>query len=627
MHTGYGIYRSGAGWTVSPLDLSSAFTTSSFLPPTKIAPGTYGDLLMSDTLNAHYVTMSGDVTISPTGVTTVGHVEVGILNTGQSIPGGADNLLWTDGGGVAGWHTTDPFSDVVATGSPRDFMLRVQFAAGGVFEFDVAGIMTWYSTGTYATLSGGGGGHSVEQSMLLRPSQSGVTGPTNRTGGDLVVALQTPEGTGTEASFRITRDLLGGTLGATTQFKISGDSSLGAYAAFTTASSQTGYLRFPSGTLVATARNPTNLHDIQLLATNFTGDGDILIGDGTFGNFTKIFSPNGHWMIIGSSAYMELTTAAMAVGGTVGNAWIQFDIGTTQIIHFMQTSATSSTLQVDAQTADTATHALTIKGQDAYSAAVTHLDGGDVVITPGAKHGAGANGNVVLTTGYNLLIQNAGSTPSTTGRINIDASVANTILAGHDQFNGADLPLITNSAGGVYFFGINASSNSYALFGANGNSLAFHETANGCIFNATKATFSSTPAYFDSGSNVTIGGTVADFGGGVGLLALTNRTTAPTSNPTGYLVYAEGGALLGRGSSGTITTIGPSDLFDHTEDKHCPRCSRDFGHRWENQKMGSLVICMWCLSEMMDKVLEHHPEKAAIRSVLGDATFIVRKAA
>jgi hypothetical protein len=51
-------------------------------------------------------------------------------------------------------------------------------------------------------------------------------------------------------------------------------------------------------------------------------------------------------------------------------------------------------------------------------------------------------------------------------------------------------------------------------------------------------------------------GASQSFGGGVGVVFLANRTTAPTSNPTGgAILYAEGGAIKARGSSGTVTTI------------------------------------------------------------------------
>lgn len=53
--------------------------------------------------------------------------------------------------------------------------------------------------------------------------------------------------------------------------------------------------------------------------------------------------------------------------------------------------------------------------------------------------------------------------------------------------------------------------------------------------------------------------TAGSFGGGVKVMFITNATTAPTTNPTGGgILYVEAGALKYRGSSGTVTTIGPA---------------------------------------------------------------------
>jgi hypothetical protein len=59
-----------------------------------------------------------------------------------------------------------------------------------------------------------------------------------------------------------------------------------------------------------------------------------------------------------------------------------------------------------------------------------------------------------------------------------------------------------------------------------------------------------------SGRNVSMFASTSSYGGGSGVLNLNNATTVPTSNATGGgILYAEGGALKWRGSSGTITTI------------------------------------------------------------------------
>ncbi len=61
-----------------------------------------------------------------------------------------------------------------------------------------------------------------------------------------------------------------------------------------------------------------------------------------------------------------------------------------------------------------------------------------------------------------------------------------------------------------------------------------------------------------SGDNTLIPATASP-GGGTGVIAIGNRSVAPTTNPTGGgILYVESGALKYRGSSGTVTTIAPA---------------------------------------------------------------------
>lgn len=89
-------------------------------------------------------------------------------------------------------------------------------------------------------------------------------------------------------------------------------------------------------------------------------------------------------------------------------------------------------------------------------------------------------------------------------------------------------------------------------------------------------------------------GTTTEFGSGLGVLGIANATTAPTANPSGgHVLYAQAGALKGRGSSGTVTTIAASE-------PHCPRCDADFALEWENPRYGGrLAICVKCLVEAL----------------------------
>lgn len=65
-------------------------------------------------------------------------------------------------------------------------------------------------------------------------------------------------------------------------------------------------------------------------------------------------------------------------------------------------------------------------------------------------------------------------------------------------------------------------------------------------------------SFFTNKGNVALFGG-AGLGGGAEVITIANRTTAPTSNPSGGgIMYAEAGALKWRGSSGTVTTVAPA---------------------------------------------------------------------
>lgn len=58
------------------------------------------------------------------------------------------------------------------------------------------------------------------------------------------------------------------------------------------------------------------------------------------------------------------------------------------------------------------------------------------------------------------------------------------------------------------------------------------------------------------GTNLQAGGISGTFGSGVGVVGITDATTAPTTTPTGGgVLYSQAGALKWRGSAGTVTTI------------------------------------------------------------------------
>lgn len=81
-----------------------------------------------------------------------------------------------------------------------------------------------------------------------------------------------------------------------------------------------------------------------------------------------------------------------------------------------------------------------------------------------------------------------------------------------------------------------------------------------------------------------------------GVIFLKNAASAPASNPSGgHYLFADGGALKGRGSSGTVTTIAAAE-------PHCQRCDRDFALEWQNPRYGHLAVCGWCLTDALESM-------------------------
>lgn len=117
-------------------------------------------------------------------------------------------------------------------------------------------------------------------------------------------------------------------------------------------------------------------------------------------------------------------------------------------------------------------------------------------------------------------------------------------------------------AGGVLRGRIEAASDTYnaltaavIIDGLEGT--GFDALSNANLLVVRKGTGASVSAVFTIGptGNLALFG-AGSYGGGVDVMYIKNRTTAPTSNPSGGgILYVESGALKYRGSSGTVTTI------------------------------------------------------------------------
>ncbi len=146
---------------------------------------------------------------------------------------------------------------------------------------------------------------------------------------------------------------------------------------------------------------------------------------------------------------------------------------------------------------------------------------------------AGAENNVE--SGLSLNFLTTSETVSTNGRLNF-INDASQVWVGY-HYSGSDYPLISGDGSGDVVFGTTGSSLETTLKGGAvvistnfGNSLELY--SGGAIasgFSAWKQ--ESSPTFFDSASNVTIGGTTPDFGGMAGGMSFAPVSTASTAAP------------------------------------------------------------------------------------------------
>ena len=203
-------------------------------------------------------------------------------------------------------------------------------------------------------------------------------------------------------------------------------------------------------------------------------------------------------------------------GGTVVGSYID-----TSGAFVMSSATVSGTLNVSAGGQ--------ILGGSAYALLGTLDVLGTVTLFGATQFSGGVSGNVAFDT--NTLFVDA-----TNNRVGI----------------GTTSPILTLDVNGVVTFG-------------SGNGFIRHDDAGFLHFQGGSAgtSFSNNGNTTKlltilDGGNVGIG-TASQFGGGVGVIGIKDAGTAPTTNPTGGgVLYAQGGALKWRGSSGTVTTIAPA---------------------------------------------------------------------
>lgn len=131
-----------------------------------------------------------------------------------------------------------------------------------------------------------------------------------------------------------------------------------------------------------------------------------------------------------------------------------------------------------------------------------------------------------------------------------DGTVGIRVAQAHTPTGALEVSQADDATVGLAMTANSSSAQQMVLLKDSGGASRFEITAAGNSVHRATAFFTG---------SVQIGSASSDLGGGTGVISIKNRGTAPTTNPTGGgILYTENGALMFRGSSGTVTTVAPA---------------------------------------------------------------------
>jgi hypothetical protein len=263
---------------------------------------------------------------------------------------------------------------------------------------------------------------------------------------------------------------------------------------FGTNPSTKGVINFPNNKIVLAARNAANSADVTLI------------------------------VIDGSNN--------LSLGGGTNDGYVALNASTGNLVKFQINSIDSVTVSNNTISLAQPGTAYTISQVAATSGAGTNM-----TIAPQAATTTGASGNLVV----NLSPPASGTTEAY-----FEVVRSGTLLAAIGTSNGA-------TSGTLWLSQVTPSNVNFQLF-CNGPTVLNSGAADVRIAQGSSAFITMTPTdatFFNGSTHIN--------GGGTKVIGLANATTNPTTNPTGGgVLYASGGALLWRGSSGTVTTLAPA---------------------------------------------------------------------
>lgn len=292
-----------------------------------------------------------------------------------------------------------------------------------------------------------------------------------------------------------------------------------------------GTLATQSGTFSGTSSG-TNTGDQSLFSTIAVSGQSNVLADQPSDTLTLVAGTN---ITITTDASTDTITIAASGGGSPGGSTTQFQFnnagafgGTTAVVY----AGTGTHVVITAQAA--ATVPLCLKGAASQS--------GNLIEWQNSSGTVLAN---VTSTG--IVSSTAGLRVTGLGTTFLETSLNECYLTcpnGSIQFQG-----------GGGFTRIDAATGNMRWYIGGSYSTGFGSNAAGVcqVNNGTMGTYRDLLI-----RNLGLNGAISA-GGGVGVAFIANATTAPTTNPTGGgILYVESGALKYRGSSGTVTTLGPA---------------------------------------------------------------------
>ncbi|MBF0383060.1 MAG: hypothetical protein HQL69_18725 [Magnetococcales bacterium] len=282
------------------------------------------------------------------------------------------------------------------------------------------------------------------------------------------------------------------------------------------------------------------------------GNAGFEVDRGSSANFHLLFRESDDVLVVGETGSLQVV-ATREDSPLDGGVAVWNESANSFITRADHVDITDTTVQIGGAGAGVTGSGNFIGGDGAAENATTMADSviiGNNALGVGVCTGTGANVYLGTRAGENTTTGNNNVLVGHLAGIQLSTGVSNVAIGA------ASGPMYNNATGNHNLSigpgaGINLTAGHRNIFiGRNAGSLVTTESDQLYIDNS----ITSTPLIHGEIANDNVGLSTTDYGGGVGVLALADATTAPTSNPTGGgILYFDAGVLKIRTPSGLFT--------------------------------------------------------------------------